>query len=121
MRLLALFALLLTFACGGTATPAGTSSEAPDTAKPAAREASAQPQTRDDAEPSPDAARAGCAPTGCSGQICAELGSEIMTTCEFRPEYVCYRAAVCERQADGECGFTDTPELRACLANPPAE
>jgi len=43
-----------------------------------------------------------------------------MTTCEFRPEHACYREAVCERQPNGECGFTDTPELRACLASPPS-
>jgi hypothetical protein len=43
----------------------------------------------------------------------------MVTTCEFRPEYACYRDATCERQADGTCGWTETPELTACLANPP--
>jgi hypothetical protein len=54
-----------------------------------------------------------CFKTGCSRQVCAD--EEVVTTCEYRPEYECYKRAKCERQASGECGFTDTPELRACL------
>lgn len=54
-----------------------------------------------------------CFKTGCSRQVCAD--EEVVTTCEYRPEYECYQRAKCERQASGECGFTDTPELRACL------
>jgi hypothetical protein len=54
-----------------------------------------------------------CFKTGCSGQVCAD--EEVMTTCEFKPEYECYKRARCERQANGQCGFTDTPELRRCL------
>ena len=54
-----------------------------------------------------------CFKTGCSGQVCAD--EDVATTCEFRPEYECYRTARCERQANGRCGFTDTPELRRCL------
>lgn len=55
----------------------------------------------------------GCIVTGCSGQVCAE--EEVITTCEFRPEYACYKDAVCERQANGECGWTETEKLRRCL------
>jgi hypothetical protein len=54
-----------------------------------------------------------CIKTGCSGQVCAD--TEVITTCEWRPEYACYKRARCERQSDGKCGFTMTPELRACL------
>lgn len=54
-----------------------------------------------------------CVVTGCSGQVCAD--EEVITTCEFRPEYQCYRNARCERQEDGRCGWTMTPELQACL------
>lgn len=54
-----------------------------------------------------------CMKTGCSGQICAD--HDVVTTCEFRSEYECYKKATCERQADGNCGFTKTPELLACL------
>ena len=64
----------------------------------------------------------GCAVAGCSGQLCvsAEAAGDIVTTCEFRAEYACYREASCEPQADGKCGWTQTPELKRCLANPPA-
>ncbi|MBK8215616.1 MAG: hypothetical protein IPK71_17935 [Myxococcales bacterium] len=56
-----------------------------------------------------------CRRTGCSGQVCADR--DMMTTCEMRPEYACYRSAVCERGADGQCGFRKTAELTSCLAN----
>lgn len=54
-----------------------------------------------------------CIRTGCSGQVCAS--SVVYTTCEWRPEYACYADATCERQEDGNCGWTMTPELEACL------
>ena len=54
-----------------------------------------------------------CVRSGCSNQICADHA--VMTTCEFRPEYACYQKATCERQANGDCGFTPTPELNECL------
>jgi hypothetical protein len=57
-----------------------------------------------------------CIKTGCSGQVCSD--TEVITTCEWRPEYACYKRARCERQADGKCGFTRTAELTACLARP---
>jgi len=55
-----------------------------------------------------------CMKTGCSGQICSD--HEVITTCEYRTEYECYKKATCERQANGECGFTKTKELTDCLA-----
>lgn len=57
----------------------------------------------------------GCIVTGCSGQVCSD--EEVVTTCEYREEYACYRDALCERQADGECGWTETEELTTCLEN----
>lgn len=54
-----------------------------------------------------------CFRTGCSSQVCAD--ENVITTCEWRPEYACYQKAKCERQANGKCGFTRTPELIACL------
>lgn len=65
-------------------------------------------------EPTP---AADCKPTGCSGIVCSD--EEVMTTCEFKPEYACYKDQTCTRQDDGECGWTKTPELDACLADPP--
>jgi hypothetical protein len=59
-----------------------------------------------------------CRPTGCSNQICSD--EDVMTTCEYRAEYSCYRTAVCERQTGGECGWTMTQELKSCIADPPA-
>lgn len=58
-----------------------------------------------------------CVRSGCSGQICGE--ESVVTTCEFRPEYTCLQNAACERQVDGRCGFTQTPELEECLASWP--
>jgi uncharacterized protein DUF6748 len=55
-----------------------------------------------------------CIKTGCSNQVCSD--EPVATTCEFRPEYACYQKAACERQADGNCGFTKTAELTECLA-----
>ncbi|TSC85691.1 MAG: hypothetical protein G01um10148_1077 [Parcubacteria group bacterium Gr01-1014_8] len=64
-----------------------------------------------------------CAVAGCSGQLCVSAveAENIMTTCEHRPEYICYRDASCEPQQNGECGWTETLELKQCLTNPPPE
>jgi hypothetical protein len=58
---------------------------------------------------------AACFVGGCSGQICSDQEG-IISTCEFRPEFACYQQASCERQADGACGWTETPELATCIA-----
>jgi hypothetical protein len=60
-----------------------------------------------------------CTTGGCSGQLCGEAGvmRDITTTCEYRKEYACYKSAVCERQATGECGWTETAELTQCLTD----
>jgi hypothetical protein len=54
-----------------------------------------------------------CMKTGCSSQVCSD--QEVITTCEYRTEYECYKRAACERQRNGECGFTMTRELSECL------
>jgi hypothetical protein len=69
-------------------------------------------------EPSPDQAAA-CEAQGCGNTVCGEVGAGIVTTCEYKAEYACYKTATCERQADGSCGWTQSPELTACLASPP--
>lgn len=73
-------------------------------------------------EPSEGITFNGCAVAGCSQQLCvsAEEAPTIVTTCEFRNEYMCYREASCEPQQDGKCGWTQTSELQRCLANPPS-
>jgi hypothetical protein len=55
-----------------------------------------------------------CIKTGCSSQVCSD--HNVITTCEWRPEYACYQKAECKRQSNGNCGFTKTPELTTCLA-----
>ena len=56
-----------------------------------------------------------CKATGCSGQICSD--QDVITTCEYSPEYACYKNARCERQENGQCGWTPTEELVACLGS----
>ncbi|MEX2053188.1 MAG: PQQ-dependent sugar dehydrogenase [Candidatus Paceibacterota bacterium] len=56
-----------------------------------------------------------CIVTGCSSQICSD--KEVITTCEFNPEYACYQNTRCERQNNGQCGWTQTQELTSCLQN----
>jgi hypothetical protein len=65
-----------------------------------------------------DAAQGACFVGGCSSEVCSDQEG-VITTCDFHPEYACYAAATCERQADGNCGWTQTAELQACIANPP--
>src|SRR5262245_22642659 len=55
-----------------------------------------------------------CVPSGCSGTVCVEHGSEVVTTCEYKAEYDCYKTATCERQADTSCGWTQSAELTSC-------
>ncbi len=60
---------------------------------------------------------AGCATTGCSGTICAPKDKPVTTTCEWRPEYACYKEnnAVCGCTS-GICGWKQNDNLTACLA-----
>ena len=68
--------------------------------------------------PCAEPATSRCLAGGCSGQVCYdEADGTPFTTCEWRPEYACYDTATCERQPDGECGWTPTPELTMCLAS----
>ncbi|HEY4176317.1 MAG TPA: hypothetical protein VGM90_05780 [Kofleriaceae bacterium] len=60
-----------------------------------------------------------CIKTGCSGTVCA--AEETVSTCEYKPEYSCYKVASCEWQASGGCGWRQTPELAECLKNPPPD
>ncbi len=55
-----------------------------------------------------------CFVTGCSNQVCAD--EQTVTDCAFREEYICYQKAKCERQQNGQCGWTETRELVQCLS-----
>ncbi len=56
----------------------------------------------------------GCLKGGCSGQLCTD-SPDMVSTCEWREEYACYKDALCERQPSGKCGWTPTPALTQCL------
>lgn len=58
-----------------------------------------------------------CVRSGCSGQLCTDEthGLELATTCEWKAEYACYNLGMCERQANGACGWTETDAMLACL------
>ena len=58
----------------------------------------------------------GCIRAGCSSQLCVESSqSDIVTTCEYKDEYSCFAYSRCERQEDGACGWTQTPEYSQCI------
>jgi hypothetical protein len=54
-----------------------------------------------------------CMATGCSGEVCAD--EPVFSACMVLPHYSCFATARCERQSDGECGWTQTPELKQCF------
>lgn len=56
----------------------------------------------------------GCVMSGCSSQVCGE--EDVATDCMYREEYACYQKAKCERQQNGQCGWTLTSDINACLA-----
>lgn len=77
---------------------------------------SKQPPTWGDTTPKPYIDK-DCKTGGCSGEICLNKeDSGPATTCEYRSEFYCYRSARCEKQASGECGWTQTDELNKCLS-----
>ena len=57
-----------------------------------------------------------CYVGGCSAQLCTSQ-PDAVSTCEYTASYACYKSAKCERQTSGQCGWTSTPELSACLSN----
>lgn len=55
-----------------------------------------------------------CRPTGCSGEICSD--QDVASTCIYKPEFECYKTAVCERGSGGKCGWRATGDLTQCLS-----
>jgi len=57
-----------------------------------------------------------CAPSGCSGQVCAHVSeiTNIVTTCEWKDEYECLTYATCGC-TEGECEWKTTPEYTSCM------
>lgn len=57
-----------------------------------------------------------CVVGGCNNEICSEKSEEPQASiCIYNPKFECYKSAVCEKQADGKCGWTTTDELSGCL------
>ena len=60
----------------------------------------------------------GCKIGGCNSEVCSDTDSgEIMSVCLYKPEYACYKFAVCEIQENGQCGWTITEATQTCLDN----
>lgn len=60
-----------------------------------------------------------CYVGGCSSEICSDRADQV-SNCMYSESYACYKTAKCERQTSGSCGWTQTSELKKCLANPPS-
>jgi hypothetical protein len=57
-----------------------------------------------------------CVVGGCSGQLCIEEDGFGVTNCMWSESYACYKDfGKCERQPNGNCGWSQTPELKQCL------
>ena len=56
-----------------------------------------------------------CKIGGCSAELCIGPNDSGVSSCIARKEYACYHSARCEPQARGLCGWTQTPELSACI------
>lgn len=55
-----------------------------------------------------------CKKAGCSGQLCVDKNKSIIDTCEWKPEYSCYKDAVCTK-IDGVCQWLKDDSLMSCL------
>lgn len=53
---------------------------------------------------------------GCSSEICSDK-DDVVSACMYKEEFACYKTATCERQQNGQCGWTQTPALATCIAN----
>lgn len=62
-----------------------------------------------------------CHATGCYGEVCTDQNP--IYHCPLilpgQSPNVCYAAATCKRQKNGQCGWAITSALQACLVNNP--
>lgn len=59
-----------------------------------------------------------CKISGCSDELCVDANSdEVNSICIYKDEYACYKKdfAKCEVQEDGNCGWTQSDEMKSCL------
>ncbi len=62
------------------------------------------------------AATGSCNISGCSGELCVDSKQGgLASICIYRNGFACYKKATCEKQPNGKCGWTSTPELLNCL------
>ncbi|MDB5204518.1 MAG: hypothetical protein JWP09_546 [Candidatus Taylorbacteria bacterium] len=64
----------------------------------------------------PTVSQGACYVGGCSSEVCSDQKG-IVSTCIYREEYACYKTATCERQTNGNCGWTETTALTTCINN----
>lgn len=74
----------------------------------------------EDTTPTPPSSQqfvgAGCKLGGCNSEICQNEDEETMASpCVIVPGFGCYKTGRCEKQTDGQCGWTQTQELQSCL------
>lgn len=62
-----------------------------------------------------------CYVGGCSSQLCSDT-PDMASNCMYKEEYGCYqKTSTCKRQSNGECGWTQTNELKMCIKNASAK
>ena len=60
---------------------------------------------------------ADCIKSGCSSTICQSSKAEdTITTCEYKPEYDCYKQITCGCN-NGKCGWETDAEYDQCVTN----
>lgn len=60
-----------------------------------------------------------CKISGCSDELCVDANSdEVNSICIYKDKYACYKKdfAKCEVQEEGNCGWTQSDELKSCLS-----
>lgn len=76
------------------------------------------PETPDMCPPSTEPATSSkaCKTGGCNGELCLDTDSpDIVSICLWKDEHACYQYSRCERQPNGQCAWTQTPQYLSCL------
>jgi hypothetical protein len=112
-----LLAAFVAFGCNSTPAPANPAeTSAPLTSSSAPAETAPPPPSAAGGAAAA-VADSGCEIGGCSGEVCQKAGApKMFSTCDYKPEWQCYKTAHCALGADGSCGWKSTPELDKCLA-----
>ena len=60
--------------------------------------------------------QASCVVSGCSSELCVDGSKDAgVSNCMYNEQFACFKTAECKRQVSGQCGWTETPALQACL------